>query len=191
MLQSMGSQIVGHDWATELNWTKTFLWEHLGKCFQFSLNKHVPREELNGLPLDVVCSPSHKPSSRDRKSSSMQSWVSSGSLPTSVSWVKTFHPSLDSPATWSINTMKFLNYIFRCVLDRGASSHSLLHSPPSPSPSINHYEIIPREKSDWNIKPPFDQENTFAARHTTCFIAWRKERKAKTRQKDLKRSQSS
>ena len=88
------------DW-TELNWTKTFLWEHLGKCLWFFVNKHVPREEPNGLPLGVVCSPSHKPSSRDRKSSSMQSWVSrfsSGSLPTSVSWVKTFHPSLDSPA---------------------------------------------------------------------------------------------
>ena len=27
MLQSMGSQRVGHDWATELNWTESFVWE--------------------------------------------------------------------------------------------------------------------------------------------------------------------
>ena len=29
MLRFMGSQRVGHDWATELNWTDTFLWAFL------------------------------------------------------------------------------------------------------------------------------------------------------------------
>ena len=32
VLQSMGSQRVRHDWVTELNWTKTFLWRNVC-CF--------------------------------------------------------------------------------------------------------------------------------------------------------------
>ena len=40
VLQSMGSQRLGHDWATELNWTEVFFWpssnelsRHISSCF--------------------------------------------------------------------------------------------------------------------------------------------------------------
>ena len=47
----------------------------------------------------------------------MQSWVSRfslGSLPNSVSWVKTFHPSLDSPA----HLIKSEEAVFLCVVQK-------------------------------------------------------------------------
>ena len=35
MLQSMGSQRVGHDWATEQNWTELNRWLSIEPCFEF------------------------------------------------------------------------------------------------------------------------------------------------------------
>ena len=52
VLQSMGSQRVGHDWATKLNWTEPFvlLWEQL--CFRSSL-KHL--SHLLQVSSSCVC----------------------------------------------------------------------------------------------------------------------------------------
>ena len=64
MLQSMGSQRVGHDWVTELNWRKTFLklhllWKHK-KVGEKNLKIWQAREEVRHLsggyskPLYVI-----------------------------------------------------------------------------------------------------------------------------------------
>ena len=37
VLQSMGSQRVGHDWATELNWFNSSFWCHILPCFQLNV----------------------------------------------------------------------------------------------------------------------------------------------------------
>ena len=46
VLQSMGSQRVRHDWATELNWTEKIAWSHLPK-FKNKPQKDQIKELLN------------------------------------------------------------------------------------------------------------------------------------------------
>ena len=48
MLQFMGSQTVGHNWATELNWTELMLYSALG----FSINHYKCKYSLK-IPLNV------------------------------------------------------------------------------------------------------------------------------------------
>ena len=51
MLQSMGLQRVGHDWATELNWnTQYYLCELLCTSESISINSHGIKKKLSKFP---------------------------------------------------------------------------------------------------------------------------------------------
>ena len=54
VLQFMGSQRVGHDWATELNWTDLQCFSYTAKWFSYI---YIERErgEGNGTPLQYSC----------------------------------------------------------------------------------------------------------------------------------------
>ena len=49
MLQFMGSQRVGHDWVTELNWTKLFLVTY----YLGNQTDHINQNNFNGVPCLV------------------------------------------------------------------------------------------------------------------------------------------
>ena len=54
VLQSMGSQIVGHDWPTELNWRQAGKAENLGKHWYSSLASEICRRNLQAGNSDKI-----------------------------------------------------------------------------------------------------------------------------------------
>ena len=87
MLRFTGSQRVGHDWATELNWTE-LNWTPM-KCKQFSRHRTFPlTPELSFLPL---LNQSLHPPTPQRQ---LLSWFLS--LETSFDCCRTLYPESDS-----------------------------------------------------------------------------------------------
>ena len=125
VLQSMGSQRVGHEWATELNWTQQLPWPSLGSKGQFKQLLYQGREEM-----------------QEQGRSSQETIVQP--------WGKDVIPQEINITVSLSSYIKFSSVQFsRSVVSHSLRPHELQHArPPCPSPTAGLHSDS-RPSSQW------------------------------------------